>query len=164
MTKENPSEDTRKEQVLNRCSTLVALYQEFINKYNDPHRGSVYLNKDLLYIVVESYFDDIYRYKEYSGSERADQHKQAGYTIKWISRIRPIQLNQDTLIDKQTLFINSSFAIYCGFSFLDLKIADTITPHFFKHLLYITQYRQLSGKQLATMFYVLECGAKNINP
>ena len=158
------TEDLREEQETNRFHTLISLFESFISQYDNIYHKSVYLNRELLYSVVKSHFDDIYRFKDYSGSEWADCHKQAAYTIKWIMRFRPIQLLPDVTIDKYLFYINSSFAIFCGFTFLDLKVSETITEQLFKHLLYTTQYRSLSGRQLATLMYVLEQNARNEKP
>lgn len=164
MNKSNPKVESRDEQEQNRFNTLLSLFIEFIKQYEIEQQNSVYLNKELLYAVVKSYFDDIYRFKEYSGSQRADQHKQAGFSVKWIAKFRPIQIKENAKIDEYVLFINSSFSIFVGFSFLNIKVSDSITPHYFKHLLYVTQYRNLSGKQLASLFYVLEKSSKGEKP
>jgi hypothetical protein len=145
-----------------RFDTLVSLYNDFITTRNTGH--AVYLNKDLLALAITSYFDDIYRFKKYTHSERADQHKQAAYLIKWISKIRPIQISPNTVVNRRILLINSSFAIFVGFSFLSLKAANSITPKYYKHLLYMCQYRNISGRQLASTLYVLEKQAEGERP
>ena len=138
-----------------RFETIVELYHEFIEDNPDikPH---VYLNKDLLAIVVGSYFDDIYKYKLYSHSKRANSYKQGAYIIKWISKIRPIQILPNIEATKELLFINASFAIFVGFSFLKLNVFNTIEPHFYKHLIYETQYRNISGKNYTNILYLIE--------
>lgn len=146
-----------------RLQTLRVLFNDFIIARNV--QGVVYLNDDLLAIVVKSYFDDIYRIKAYTHSVRLDQHKQSAYLIKWISKIRPIQILPNVSIaDRRILLINSSFAIFAGFSFLSLKVSNCITPEFYKHLLYMCQYRNISGRQLATTLYVLEQRAESERP
>jgi len=152
---ENLIEPERTKQERERFETIVELYHEFINETPDtkPH---VYLNKDLLAIVVGSYFDDIYRYKLYSHSKRADNHKQGAYIIKWISKIRPIQILPNVEATKEILFINSSFAVFVGFSFLKINVFDTIEPNFYRHLIYETQYRNISGKNYASILYSIE--------
>lgn len=145
-----------------RFDTLTSLYEDFILTRNIDN--AIYLNKELLALVITSYFDDIYRFKKYTHSERADQHKQSAYLIKWISKIRPIQIMPNTVVDRKILLVNSSFAIFVGFSFLSLKIPDSITPEYYKHLLYMCQYRDISGRQLANTLYVLEKQAEGKKP
>jgi hypothetical protein len=149
---ENSIKPERAQQERDRFETVTKLYADFIAE-NSNIKDSVYLNKVLLAVVVVSHFDDIYRYKLYSHSPRADSHKQGAYIIKWISKIRPIQILPNIEVTKELLFINAEFAIFVGFSFLKLNIFDTIAPHFYKHLIYETQYREVSGKSSATLLY-----------
>ncbi|MCX6225954.1 MAG: hypothetical protein NTV01_14580, partial [Bacteroidia bacterium] len=104
------------------------------------------------------------RYKDYSKADYADRHKQAAYSIKWISKLKPIQLTIEATINKSALLVNSSFALFVGFSFLDQNVFTQISPKLFQHLLYTTHYRNISGKQLATSLYILECAAKGEMP
>ena len=152
---ENLIKPERTQQERERFETIAELYKNFIAEIPEI-KSFVYLNKDLLAIVIGSYFDDIYRYKLYSHSKRADNHKQGAYIIKWISKIRPIQILPNVEVTKEVLFINAEFAIFVGFSFLKLNIFDTIEPRFYKHLIYETQYRNISGKNYATLLYTIE--------
>jgi len=145
----------RTKQERERFETIVELYDEFVKEIPDT-KPYVYLNKDLLAVVIGSYFDDIYRYKLYSHSKRADNHKQGAYIIKWISKIRPIQILPNVEATKELLFINASFAVFVGFSFLKINAFDIIEPNFYKHLIYETQYRNISGKNYASILYSIE--------
>ena len=100
-----------------RFDTLLDLYNIFIASKSDI-KSCVYLNNDLLAIVISSYFDDINKYKMYSHSARADKYQQGAYIIKWVSKIRPIQICENIEATKDILFVNSSFAIFAGFAFL----------------------------------------------
>lgn len=144
---------------------------------------AVYLNEQLLRLVVGSYYDDIHKYKEYSGSEWANSHKQAAYTIKWIVTFKPIQIREefdnDSFSSSEILDINLIFALICGFSFLDKKTIDLIFSEkekvennddlslldkdegekkqsFYDKLLYSLRYRHFTGKHLVTIFEALE--------
>jgi hypothetical protein len=145
----------RAQQERERFETITGLYENFIEE-NPKVKDLIYLNKDLLAVVIGSYFDDIYKYKLYSHSQRADNHKQGAYIIKWISKIRPIQILPNVEITNELLFINASFAIFIGFSFLKLNVFDAIEPLFYKHLIYETQYREISGKSYACLLYAIE--------
>lgn len=157
--------EIRKCQIEQRMETLKKLYSLLIENYDKDISQSVYLNDVLLYATVSSYYDDIYRFKDYSCSKWADNHKQAGYTIKWISKFRPIQISsKSTLVDQTILTINAVYALFAGFSFLDRKVSESITSHYYNHLIYLLIYRNISGKQLASLFYVLECAVNNTKP
>ena len=149
----------RDTQERDRFDTLFDLYNTFMEDKPEIN-SSVYLNKDLLGIVIRAYFDDIYRYKLHSHTERADNHKQGAYIIKWLSKLRPIQLLPDKEISKELLFINSSFALFVGFAFFKFNAFDVIETCFYKHLLSETQYRNISGKNYASILYLIEKSAQ----
>jgi len=154
----------RLEKEKNRFNTLLAAYDQLAHSYPDEIKSSIYLNKYLLACVVRSYFDDIERFEEYSRSEFADNHKEAAYTIKWISKFRPIQIFQEAPINYELLVINGLYAIFAGFLFLGEGFFDKISSKLLDNLIYTTQYRNISDKQLATSLYILECAIKNKNP
>lgn len=156
--------EIKKSQIELRVNTLKKLYDSLMQKYDQKTKSAVYLNEVLLYAAVSSYYDDIYRFKDFSCSKWADNHKQAGYTIKWIAKFRPIQILPGVEVNKSIFIINSVFALFVGFSFLDTKVADSISKHFYDHLIYLTLYRNLSGKHLASEFYILECAVNNKKP
>ena len=149
-----------------RYELIVSTYDTFLNVIVNPQtREKIGLNRALLSMVVRSYFDDIYKFKDYSGSKHADQYKKAAYTTKWLVKFKPIQIRpfpEDNInhygeITNELLTINSQFAIYTGISlFLDERIFPLMSPTFWNDLIYMTLYREISGKQLAFSFYLLE--------
>jgi hypothetical protein len=148
--------------ILLRINTLESLYNSFMNKYSNI-KDVVHINKYLLYAIVKSYYYDIHRFKDFSCSTWADNHKQAAYTVKWISKFRPIQIIIDEKeienrkIEKDLFLINSFFALFAGFSFLgNANIISSISTRFYTHLIYLTLYRNISGKQLSSLFYLIE--------
>ena len=145
-----------------RFETLVKLYEEqFLLGLDDKYRSSFFLSKELLHCAVNAYFDDIYKYKAYAGSEYADRHKQAAYTMLWISRFHPIQILPKADIDTTVLTINEAFALYAGFMFLDPIVLKKLQKSFYRHLIYTLTYRNLTGKGLSTLIYLMETGATN---
>lgn len=145
-----------------RYETFLSLFNEqFLLGLDERYRSSIYLSKELLHCVVKAYFDDITRYKVYAGSEYADRHKQAAYTIKWMSRFRPVQIKEGIEPDTVLLTINEAFSLFAGFMFIDPHLVCKISKKFYKHLIYSLTYRDLSGKGLATMMYLLECNIRN---
>jgi len=157
-----------------REDSLGKQFDKFITRQSEKVKKAVYLNKGLLHCVVKSYYDDIHRYKDYSGAKWANNHKQVAYTIKWIVKFKPIQIREefdnDTSLNNDILDINLTFALLCGFSFLDRKIIDLIANEkkeidakkekgeqsFYDKLLYILRYRSFTGKQLISIFEALE--------
>lgn len=147
-----------------RYEMIVSLFEnDFLKGLKESSRSSIYLNKELLHCAIKAYFDDIERYKAYAGSEFADSHKQAAYTIKWINRFKPIQIREGVVMDTTLLSINATFALTVGFVFLDRSIVDGMTDRFFRHLVYMLTYREPTGKSLATLMYAIECATKTGN-
>jgi hypothetical protein len=152
----------------NEERTSLRLYslQEIFNKLEEVFKWkSVKLNIFVLRNMVESYYLDIDRTKAFHGIKYADKHKKAALTIKWISKLRPIQLLSDDSkdISGDVFLSNALFAINAGLSFLEIDIRRISQP-FFNHLLYISQYRELDGSHLATTMYVLEKSLNKKNP
>jgi len=166
-----------------REDSLKKQFNRFIALQTETVQKAVYLNNALLHLVVRSYYDDIHRFKDYSGSMWANRHKQAAYTIKWIVRFKPVQIRQEfdneKYIDNEILDINLTFALMCGFSFLGRKVIDLISSEkkevdtynlslssekkesekresFYDKLLYDLRYRPYSGKQMISIFEALE--------
>ena len=50
------------------------------------------MNRIVMHNVVVSYFHDVDRHKDFHGTERVDQIKQAAFAIKWIAKLRRIQI------------------------------------------------------------------------
>lgn len=151
-----------KDAIRQRYETLLLLFeQEYMPGICEELRGSIALSKELLHCAVNAYFDDIYRYKQYAGSTYADRHKQAAFTMIWISRFKPIQIKSKEIVNKALLTVNETYAIFAGFMFLDPVVMDRMTERFFNHLVYILTYRQIDGRALASMIYLMEVAAKN---
>ena len=149
------------EAIRKRYETLLTLYKkQFVEGLNEERAKFLYLSKELLHCAVNAYFDDICKYKAYAGSEYADRHKQAAFTMKWLSRFKPIQIKEGAKIDTAYLTINESFAIFAGLMFIDLSISQNLTKTFYKHLVYTLTYRNLEGRGLATLLYLMEIASK----
>jgi len=152
----NARKQNRKVHELERVENFKNLFKRFISENRLTYGDGVYLNVPLLELAVISYFDDIYRFKDYSGSEYADRHKQAAYTIKWLSKIKPIQILPQTEVTSNVIYVNAAFALYAGLTFLDPNVSRCISEKYIKHLLYTCLYRNWSGRNLASTLYVIE--------
>ena len=171
-----------------REDSIIKQFEIFKSRQPKIVKEAVYLNKGLLRFVVKSYFDDILRYKDYSGAERANSHKQAAYTIKWITKFKPIQIKEEydnpESFNEVILDINLIFALTSGFAFLDRKVIDFIAKEkkdidnfnkslspedikdkaklsFYNKLLYNLRYRSFTGKHLTSIFEALELCVNN---
>lgn len=160
MEKHNSKIQINQEQLKGRFETIISIYEdEFLPGIKESSRTQIHLNKELLHCAVKAYFDDIERYKIYAGSEFADCHKQAAYTIKWINRFKPIQIKENAKVDTALLTINATFALTVGFTFLDKSVLDNMSEKFFRHMVYTLTYRNCTGKSLATLMYAIECSS-----
>lgn len=149
-----------KEAIRKRFETLIALYlNEFTAGIGKEHINHLFLSLEVLHCAVNAYFDDIHRYKTYAGSQFADRHKQAAFTMLWLSRFKPIQLKESAEIDTIYLTINQAYAIYAGLMFLNPGVMDGMTDKFYRHLIYTLTYRKIDGRSLATMLYLMERAA-----
>ena len=160
-----------------REDSIKKIFNKFIIRQSEIVQKAVYLNEGLLRFVVKSYYDDIHRYKDYSGTTWANSHKQAAYTIKWMVRFKPVQIKEEcdneNDMNDEVVDINLTFALVCGFSFLntherslisterdEVKQYNSKNPNstkesFYDKLLYILRYRPFSGKQLVSIFEAL---------
>lgn len=157
MFSHSPQIQTDPDVIRRRYETLLSLFiDEFSAGLGEIYSDSIYLCKELLHCAVNAYFDDICKYKAYAGSEFADRHKQAAYTMIWISRFKPIQIVEGTKMNTTLLTVNEAFAIFAGLMFLHPSIMNGMTKSFYNHLLYTLTYRETGGRSLATILYLME--------
>ena len=149
---------------MTRMSLLERAFSEFRNELGVQFEH-LRVNKPVLCIVVKSYFDDVHRHKTYHGSQRIDEVKQAGFTIKWIAKLRPIQFDcTDTETTKELLYINEIFSLRCGLMFMNLSPQE-IPMDVYADLLYTLHYRYIDERMLfvwlATLRHTLDGSTKN---
>lgn len=150
------------ENIRKRFETFVKLYtEEFTIGLGQRYADSIFLSKELLHCAVNAYFDDIYKYKAYAGSKFADRHKQAAFTMIWLTRFKPIQIKHNSKIEAVHLTINEAFAIYAGLVFLNPAVMKGMTKSFYNHLIYTLTYRKIEGRTLATILYLMEKASVN---
>ncbi|MDR2679728.1 MAG: hypothetical protein LBC47_02835 [Tannerella sp.] len=153
-----------KENEPKRFESIVLAYEKFRTFISPQTREVICLNRAILAGVVRNYFGDIDRFKDYTGSDFADKHKQAAYTIKWIAKLKPIQIKIDTedihiyeSMHNELMEINARFAIYAAFVlFLDERLMPLISKTVFDHLIYDALFRNISGSQLAFSLFLME--------
>lgn len=142
------------EDIIKRYDSTFELFS-FYQKTLKWDTEQVYINKAVLYFAIVSIYDDIQKFLNYSKLEIADRHKFAGYTIKWISKLRPIQ--SGNIDNEDLLTINSFFALWCGLNLLQVEGKfELLSPEFFDHLMYETHYRAVSGRSYASKLFLIE--------
>ncbi len=140
---------------LNRFYSLRTIFYDFHKGWG----GSFFLQEELLFHAVDSYFCDLERMKAFHNIENGDQHKRAAFTAKWLTKIRPIQTNVGGTLTKASMLVNEMYAIHAAVHHLDV---DTflIPDELVRNLLYTLHNRELEGEVLATLFYTIETIAK----
>ena len=106
------------------------------------------INRTVLFNVVASYFHDVDRHKHFHGTKLVDQTKQGAYTIKWITKLRPIQFDHtEDSVSNDVLFINEIFALRCGLA--SLSLSPNILPQsLYSDMLYALRYRCIDERLL----------------
>ncbi|HYD29523.1 MAG TPA: hypothetical protein VEB64_01485 [Azospirillaceae bacterium] len=84
--------------------------------------------------------------------ERADRFKIAGYTMKWWSKIKPIQIspiaNLSSNLIKRSLLVNADFALIIALSIAKID-RTSVGNRLSRALLYCAHYRDLDGGIMA---------------
>ncbi len=144
------SGDTR---IARRVHALVTLFDALRSKRGWPE-GAV-LSRAILENLVERYFIDLDHAKAPHNITRADAHKRAAFTIKWISRLRPIQIESGTHGNRELLLMNELFAVYAGIEHLGLSFS-CIDMKWLLNFLFTLRYRDFHAEAMASEMYLLE--------
>lgn len=120
-----------------------------------------YMSNPLLMIAVKSYFHDIRRLKSFHHMTRADHFKIAGYSTKWLSKVRPIQVQKVDARDEARLnriaFVNSEFALMQGLNFANVDINGI--GDLAENIMYDCCYRDIDGGIMAQLYKALHMTA-----
>ena len=112
---------------LNKIAKRLFSLREIANAIKEiffDNADDIYLNNALLLGSIESYFIDLNRAKAFHEIAYADAHKRAAYTIKWIVKLKPIQVLRSKGIERKHLLANEIFALIAGLSFLEIEIHE----------------------------------------
>lgn len=153
--------ENKQERLTERASFLEDLYEEWKLTLDPGIRKAVGLSRPILSNVVQSYLDDLARFKEYHHEIKlADLHKVAAYTSKWIVFLRPILISCKELPNNQKSVIilssNELFALHCGLSIMGIKGLGGIEQKLRLNLLYTFRYRHFTGRTLSTIFCLVD--------
>ena len=130
-----------------RILERVYIYEQIYKLYVEPSWFANHLSLEITRHCVDNYFIDVERIKDFHGSKRINRHRQAAYTMKWIAKLRPVQLTVGHSITEASMFINEIFAIQLGFHYFK-KPLNKLDPTILYDLLYDLHFRSFDGEVL----------------
>ena len=139
-----------------RCREMMLLkaFHLFTDSWPTEDQNQIALNQQVLRMVSESYFKDLERKKNFHGIQYADEHKRAGYMLKWIMRFRPIQLVSENC-GVSSLLANEHFALTVALRIV--RVAPTkLNRDLYKNLIYALRYRHIDANAWALSFFLLQ--------
>lgn len=141
-----------------RCEFFQSAFDLYQKQMDKLGLRKISLHPMLLANAVESYYLDIHRVKTFHGMERADHFKVAGYTVKWLTKIRPIQVldrpenDGPNQLQRRVLLLNADFALINALIMAGVDRNKIPDEGIYLDWLYTAQYRYLDGGVLAQMF------------
>lgn len=120
--------------------------------------ADVRLDIGILKHCVDSYFCDLYRMKGFHEIDIEDRHKRAAFTLKWITRLRPVQICSAAPLNKSWLLVNEMFAVYAGLKHLPVTFHAMRRDLYLRNLLYTLHNRNLDVEVLSSMMFLIEKG------
>lgn len=139
---------------------LESWHKFYLQEIETRYKG-IHLNLKLLRHAVESCLLDLNRMKNFHGIEYADCHKRAAFSMLWVVRAHPIQLNTDVNLTESLMVINEIYAIHLGINHLEIAVSS-ISSKYFRNLIYILHFRNPAPEILASSMYLLECAIRKI--
>ncbi len=142
------------DRIKRRMLFLTEVFRQDMGDWN-----GIYLNQYILRVAVESYFCDIYRLKFFRPVTWTDTHKKAAFTIKWLSKVHPVQVRQGFEPEKGTLMANEYFAICAGMALLGVKEGQHDNAWFTRYwtnLAYLLHYHPVSVESLSSELFLLK--------
>lgn len=127
------------------------------------------INHQILFLAAKSYVVDLARFKDYSGSNSISESKKASFTLKWLSRLKPIQIqsyyvtNDDVINKFEQSFIDLNFylALECSLRMLNDINTQKLPSHIIDELIYNMTFRSISGRQYALVFDLIKTICQN---
>lgn len=129
------------EKVRRRMYLIERAFEHWCERQKSRGSEGFEVSRPILRVAVVSYFHDIERMKKFHRIEHADEIKQAAYTIKWITQLRPFgfQRAEDEVSDMH-LVVNEHMAWRVALCFLGV-IPEEVPPRLFQLMLYSARYR-----------------------
>ena len=146
------------------AATLVdKIFQSLLAKsFRSEDVKYLYLNKYVLKHAIESYYCDLHRLTIFRGIT-ADRHKQAAFLIKWLTKLRPVQIHADLVNPSAPVMLSNEYlAVAVGFVILFRSVTApnqiiTVEKGYIQNLVYLLHFHScMSPEQLASELYQLE--------
>lgn len=138
-----------------RILERVYIYEQIYNLHVREIWFANHLSVEILRHVVDNYFVDVERTKDFHGNERVNRYRQAAFTLKWVSKLRPIQLKPGHSITDASMFINEIYAIQLAMHYLK-KPLKNLPPPFLADLLYDLHFRPTDGEILTLVMRAID--------
>jgi hypothetical protein len=152
------------QQWVEQATTLIdKVFKSLLAKsFRSEEMEHIYLNKYILKHAVESYYCDLHRLTIFRGIS-ADRHKQAAFIIKWLTKLRPVQIHADVVNPSIPVMLSNEYlAVAVGLVILFRSAAVprriiTAEKGYIQNLVYLLHFHScISPEQLASEFYLLE--------
>ncbi|MCH8887930.1 MAG: hypothetical protein IIC13_15210 [SAR324 cluster bacterium] len=151
--------DIGQDRIKARVGSLMRLYRRVRARFPET-----YINATLLFHAVASYYADLHRLKVFHDTILANEYRKAAFIMKWITKIRPIQLERDGVVTKAHLLANEFFAIAAGLELLgDIKPGD-ISNDLLNRFAYNLHYRPINAETLTDTMMLLDKALKKEQP
>jgi hypothetical protein len=148
--------------ITDRIDTVEFVFGEIQKR---GYLKNAYINQPILYTAIKAYYDDVDRHKCFHEIDLSDEHKKAAFSMKWLVKFRPIQLNDSVSgksADFQHLIANELLALILALSLLGLgEEVRQISGKYIGNLIYCVRFREPNALVLASMFYLLQKKLKN---
>lgn len=132
---------------------LRDLFKErFVCKPPFQSSSNIHLNEDLLLQATISYYVDLYRVMGFHEIDEVDNHKQAAYLFKWLTKLRPIKavIDHTPNLKYSETYANSFFAYLCAKMYLDI---GSLATQELQYVLYSASHRDIHPEEWAGIFY-----------
>ena len=135
-----------------------------------PYHTHFRLDKYLTQEVVNRYFKEVARIKQFHSIKNTSPEKTAAYLTIWIARIKPIQITSDIIDEShnwELRYVNEHLAIYLSLAILKGSIDErlgakldcfALSKKDFENLLYHFRYRVMHADNLCMTFEALISG------
>ena len=166
MNASNPQdtdEPTTRTKAEKREAELFESFGSFSSDWGEATKKEAFINRRLLLEATYRYFVDINAKKDEHGIARADSHKRAAFTVKWLLHFKPIQYHSSHTA-KDAILANEQFALFIACAFLRVNLSD-LSRSLVDHVLYHFRHEFYHPEPWATTFYLIEsCAVAGVVP
>jgi hypothetical protein len=126
--------------------------------------AGTYLNMSMVRHCIESSVLDLQRTTDFHEIVCPDRHKRAAYYMKWIVKLKPVQIKQnDSTAGRAMFLINEMYALHYGLNLLNADLKN-ISSGYVLNLMYTLHYRPIIAEVLSSKMYLLEQAANQKTP